>query len=160
MMSRFIPAFDSSGVQYKCIVSNVSMRLTEKYGKGFSVTNLQYFRKFYQIYPDRLRIQHPLGAEFVKSDFPPEISRPTGVELIFAKKNSPAVSESKNGFHPNLSWSHYRALMRVSNDEARRFYEMEAAECGWSKAQLERQTLRRQGIFMRSSGLSWLRNAR
>jgi predicted nuclease of restriction endonuclease-like (RecB) superfamily len=30
------------------------------------------------------------------------------------------------GFHPNLSWSHYRALMRVSDSEARSFYEAEA----------------------------------
>ena len=29
-------------------------------------------------------------------------------------------------FHPNLSWSHYRALMRVTDVDARRFYEAEA----------------------------------
>ncbi len=121
------------------IIEGLSMGLTKKYGKGFSVTNLQYFRKFYQTYPDRLGIQHPLGAESLKSDFHPEISRPTGVELTFAEKNSPACIESKNGFHSSLSWSHYRALMRVNNNEARSFYEIEAAECGWSKAQLERQ---------------------
>lgn len=91
------------------IIENLSMHLTKKYNKGFSTTNLRYFRKFYQAYPDRLEIQHLSGAEF------------------------------KNGFHPDLSWSHYRALMRLKNYEARKFYEMEAVECGWSKAQLERQ---------------------
>ena len=45
----------------------------------------------------------------------------------------------QQGFSPQLSWSHYRALMRVSKPAAREFYEQEAIECGWSKTQLERQ---------------------
>jgi len=67
-----------------------------------------------------------LGAEFCSPDSPSGIPRPTGVELA-------------QDFNPHLSWSHYRALMRVDKPEARLFYEKEAAECGWSKAQLERQ---------------------
>jgi len=51
----------------------------------------------------------------------------------------PAGDEFARGFSPLLSWSHYRALMRVDDRGARDFYEREAAECGWSKAQLERQ---------------------
>lgn len=47
--------------------------------------------------------------------------------------------EFETGFHPDLSWSHYRALMRVEKDEARRFYEREAVKAQWSKRQLERQ---------------------
>lgn len=38
-----------------------------------------------------------------------------------------------------LSWSHYRLLMRVENEEARNFYLKEAVECAWSVRQLERQ---------------------
>ncbi|MBQ6210820.1 MAG: DUF1016 family protein [Prevotella sp.] len=38
-----------------------------------------------------------------------------------------------------LSWTHYRLLMRVDNEEARAFYLNEAIECGWSSRQLERQ---------------------
>jgi len=38
-----------------------------------------------------------------------------------------------------LSWSHYRLLMRVSNKERRNFYQREAVESGWSVRQLERQ---------------------
>ena len=54
-------------------------------------------------------------------------------------KSHPAAGESPQGFSPQLTWSHYRALMRVENVAARDFYEREAAECGWSKLQLERQ---------------------
>lgn len=38
-----------------------------------------------------------------------------------------------------LSWSHYRLLMRVTNDAARRFYADECAKSGWSVRQLARQ---------------------
>jgi len=51
----------------------------------------------------------------------------------------PAGSESLFGFSPQLSWSHYRALMRVEKPEARDFYEQEVIAGGWDKRTLERQ---------------------
>ena len=48
-------------------------------------------------------------------------------------------TELPAGFSPQLSWSHYRALMRVDNAEARDFYEREAVAGGWDKRTLERQ---------------------
>ncbi len=38
-----------------------------------------------------------------------------------------------------LSWSHYRLLMRIEDKERRSFYLQECAECNWSVRQLERQ---------------------
>ncbi len=38
-----------------------------------------------------------------------------------------------------LSWTHYRTLLRVEKPEARRFYEAEAVNAGWSTRELERQ---------------------
>ena len=38
-----------------------------------------------------------------------------------------------------LSWSHYRLLMRVENEQARQFYMDECAKSIWSVRQLERQ---------------------
>ncbi|MFW6303094.1 MAG: PDDEXK nuclease domain-containing protein [Candidatus Sumerlaeota bacterium] len=109
----------------KQVLESLSAALTERYGKGFSVPNLQNFRKFYLAFSDRLLphspIQYPPGTE--SSGLP----------------TSPPADESQSGFSPLLSWSHYRALMRVKNIAARTFYEREAAECGWSKVQLERQ---------------------
>ena len=40
---------------------------------------------------------------------------------------------------PELSWSHYRLLMRVPDDAARAFYTEECAKSAWSVRQLERQ---------------------
>lgn len=45
----------------------------------------------------------------------------------------------EQGFSAQLTWSHYRALMRVSDEKARDFYEREAIEGGWDKRTLERQ---------------------
>ena len=42
-------------------------------------------------------------------------------------------------FEPQLSWSHYRALMRVDSPQARRFYEQESVRANWSRRDLERQ---------------------
>ena len=46
-----------------------------------------------------------------------------------------------NGYalRSELSWTHYRLLMRVENDNARRFYMDEAVKSQWSTRQLERQ---------------------
>ena len=38
-----------------------------------------------------------------------------------------------------LSWTHYRMLMRVNNKNARQFYLEEAVKSNWSTRQLERQ---------------------
>ena len=38
-----------------------------------------------------------------------------------------------------LSWTHYRLLMRVADEQARTYYAEEAVKAGWSSRQLERQ---------------------
>ena len=68
------------------------------------------------------------------------ILSPMGIELLTTtEKSYPMGSEFKNGFSSQLSWSHYRALMRVAKPDARDFYEREAIECCWDKRSLERQ---------------------
>ena len=106
----------------KRIIKALSSRLTDAYGKGFSVQTLWNLRLFYQTFPDRCAILSPAGRE-----------------LTSPEKLSPAGRELAPGFSPQLTWSHYRALMRVQDGDARQFYEQEAVDCGWSKAQLERQ---------------------
>lgn len=45
----------------------------------------------------------------------------------------------QDALRPELSWTHYRALMKVEDEAARQFYLEEAAKCGWSSRQLDRQ---------------------
>lgn len=44
-----------------------------------------------------------------------------------------------NALRSELSWTHYRLLLRVENDQARQFYMQEAIDCNWSTRSLERQ---------------------
>jgi hypothetical protein len=103
----------------KQVVEVLSARLTERYGKGFSVPNLQNFRKFYLAYSTRViaaaPIQYPTGT---KSD-EGQIQHLPGTELSPPPRSHPADDQLPQGFSPHLSWSHYRALMRVENVAAR-----------------------------------------
>ncbi len=131
----------------KAVVEDLSRRLTGRYGKGYSAASLWSMRQFYQTYLDRsTTILYPPGREFGQQ----KILSPVGRELDKSEKLHPPDGELKpkqypvgnefaTGFHSDLSWSHYRALMRVDNEEARQFYEQEAARNRWSKRQLERQ---------------------
>ena len=118
------------------VIQDLSARLTGRYGKGFSKPVLWNFRQFYLAYPDRAEILFPLGRE--STDV--EKLSPVGGELVSTKSHLPD-SESSLGFSPQLSWSHYRALMRVENRKARDFYEREAIAGGWDKRTLERQII-------------------
>jgi len=47
--------------------------------------------------------------------------------------------QNANTLCSQLSWSHYRILMRISDDKRRAWYTEECAKSGWSVRQLERQ---------------------
>jgi hypothetical protein len=131
------------------VIEDLSSRLTARFGKGFSVPNLKNFRQFYQTYSDRFSsIGYPVGSQSSDTtNFSPmgremassPVSSPSGTELVSMTKGFPAGSQKVQGCSPQLSWSHYRALMRVENREARDFYEREAIAGGWDKRTLERQ---------------------
>ena len=100
------------------VIEELSERLTERYGQGFSIANLQWFRKFYLAYRERITIPYPMGTESTPSQIP----YPGGTELEPAGKGFTSGSRTSQGFSAQLSWSHYRALMRIENVEARDFY--------------------------------------
>jgi predicted nuclease of restriction endonuclease-like (RecB) superfamily len=105
----------------KQLLENLSQQINARFGSGYSLPNLQNFRKLYLVYKDRFQIQYPAGTEL--NPGLTELTQP--VEVPF--------------FSPQLSWSHYRTLMRVENPDARKFYEEEAIAAGWRKAELLRQ---------------------
>jgi len=133
----------------KRIVADLSRRLTQRYGKGFSVTNLWYFRQFYLAFAARVPILHPLGGESSSAEIPHPVGggltgsallSPADQKLKLRTKSDPTRSNTVlQGFSPQLSWSHYRVLMQVTHLAARDFYEHEAIEGGWDKRTTERQ---------------------
>ncbi len=134
----------------KRIIEELSKRLTERYGKGFSPTNLKYFRLFYQTYAERGPvIRHKACDEFgidtkphkscgVLADGEKGISHKP-CDILEDLSLAVAKSDVILGFSSALSWSHYRALSKVENKNERLFYEIEAEKEGWSVPVLERQ---------------------
>ncbi|MCL1894310.1 MAG: DUF1016 N-terminal domain-containing protein, partial [Holophagaceae bacterium] len=63
----------------------------------------------------------------------------------FTGRNLRAMRQFFNAFPirhtlcAELSWSHYRLLMKIEGESRREFYGCECAEAGWSVRQLERQ---------------------
>ena len=119
----------------KQIIKELSAKLNEKYGKGFSTTNLWYFRQFYVVYSNREpKIGHKACGELISGE---KLHKACGVlgDLSLAVEKS----EDIQGFSPLLSWSHYRTLSKVEHKNERLFYEIEAEKEGWSIPVLERQ---------------------
>jgi predicted nuclease of restriction endonuclease-like (RecB) superfamily len=89
-------------------------------------------------------ILHAVSAESEKYDAPSRKSLTGGTSagISTGTPNSNAMrSESWQPglLHPNLSWTHYRTLLRVDRGDARAFYEIEAIKNNWSARELERQ---------------------
>ena len=119
----------------KQILEELSQKLNLQYGKGFSVANLRLFRQFYLTYSERI-INYLRPNNYIEEQNSP--SDDLATQHIIDTIRYPMGSELNTGFNPQLSWSHYRALIRVKKDDARLFYEQEAAECSWDKRTLER----------------------
>lgn len=80
----------------KELIARLSKRLTQKYGRGYTETNLKYMRQFYQVF------------------------------------------QKSHALRDELSWTHYRLLLKVKDDKARDFYIKEAIDGNWSTRSLER----------------------
>ena len=101
------------------VITNLSEALSRQFGRGFSVDVLEQARKFYIVYKDRI-------SETVYRKF--AIEKSETVFSFFA--DEPPFT---------LPWSHYTMLMRIKDDNERRFYEIEATQGMWSIRVLQRQ---------------------
>lgn len=79
------------------LIENLSQKLIKDFGKGFTTTNLKYFRQFY--------ISFKIG----------------------------------HAVRDQLTWTHYRLLLKVERPDVRDFYIQECIDNNWSTRQLERQ---------------------
>ncbi len=108
------------------LISELSQKLTARYGKGFSQTNVRYIRQFYIEYQRYSPIHHALRDEFE------ECANHSIQHTVCAESQTPE-------FSPNLGWTHYRELMGVVRKDARSFYEIECSRNNWSARELKRQ---------------------
>ena len=123
----------------KQILAELSIKLNKQYGKGFSVTNLRYFRLFYQTYTNRAPvICHKACDELTRTKTALK-KHHKPCDVLGEMSMSIEKSDSIQGFSPVLSWSHYRTLAQVEHKNERLFYEIEAEKEGWSVPVLQRQ---------------------
>ena len=116
----------------EALLKDLSARLSTDVGKGWSVRNLEYCRSFYLEYPRLLGEGKTNAARSFSSLALPSDEGPIA--------NAARAESWRSGrLHPNLSWTHYRMLLRVEKAEARSFYEIEAIKNSWSARELERQ---------------------
>jgi len=123
------------------LLADLSGRLQEEYGNGYSVDNLEFFRRFYREYPVLISEAPPRKSATPSiSDAPRRKSSPGGPGAEMSAELTAGIKNWKPGMlHPNLSWTHYRLLLRVDKAEARAFYEIEAIKNNWAARELERQ---------------------
>ena len=120
----------------KQILINLSERLTEKYGDGWSAEQLRLIRKFYMTYSKTANTDY----EIQNSDL--GIAEHTAAKIVntvYPIRNLPKQIDSSTMPHFTLSWSHYIVLMRIKNENERHFYEIEALREHWSVRHLQRQ---------------------
>lgn len=98
----------------KYVVSLASKELTAEFGRGFSISNLKSFKRFYLEFRE-LPLQQTVSADSQSA-----IGQTVSVQL------------------PKLPWSHYERLMRIDNRKARNWYMHEAEEQMWSYRTLDR----------------------
>ncbi|MBR4620658.1 MAG: DUF1016 family protein [Salinivirgaceae bacterium] len=116
----------------KALIRHLSLRLSKKFGKGFSERNLEQMRQFYIVYS---QIPQTLSEKFNDATIFQTPSRKSSSLLTKSQKPQTLSAE----LHFTLSWSHYLKLMRIENPDERHFYEIEATENNWSLRELQRQ---------------------
>ena len=123
----------------KEILKTLSTELNAEFGKGFSLTNLQNFRKFYLTF-GFWGIEQTASAIFT-NQIEQTVSVKSDAEMGM-KKSKPKAEESKNLIwrtaFAKLTWSHFERIIRVENEAARNYYLTEAAKQNWSVRTLDR----------------------
>lgn len=146
-IGRFIVEDEQQGqnrAQYgKQVLKGLSNRLTDRFGDGWSYSNLRQIRQFYLVYGNltdgvcQIENDNQCLSDSVNSVYPIEMKK---AKRCLANSESETVLwKSSESPSFTLSWSHYLILMRIENPDARSFYEIECTKQLWSVRQLGRQ---------------------
>lgn len=110
------------------MIKSLASTLTNRYGEGFTKTNLYNYLGFYQTWPE---IFHSPRGKSIDEE----------IENIFhsLRGKSENILQSLRAKSPiRLTWTHYRIILQEPSTEAREWYEQEAAREMWSTRTLQR----------------------
>ena len=134
-------------IQEKIIFEEVRKILQEARNKVYKATNNVMVEAYWNI--GRIIVEKQSGNE--KAEYGTALLKNLSKEMTKEFGKGFTVANLKNmrqfyltfpksyALRSELSWTHYRLLMRVENDNARQFYMDEAVKSQWSTRQLERQ---------------------
>ena len=120
------------------LLKNLSTYLTEQFGKGFSIRNLELIKKFYFEYSK---------SQTVSANSENQIPQTLSAEFEEIAETAPSNLENKNKIYENavsidintneipkielsflLNWSHYCFLISIDDIKERKFYEIESVK--------------------------------
>ena len=120
------------------LLEDLSRKLTEELGRGFSSTNLKYMRQFY--------LEYRSAAPQIRQTLSDKSGALVQQESPIRQTLSDHLSDRFN-HNFTISWSHYVFLLNIGNPDERKFYEIESRENQWSLSELKRQF--NSGIYER-----------
>ena len=134
-VGRYIVIYEQQGQQRaeygKQKLQELSEKLTKRFGSGWSVETLKKCRFFFKTYSNTL-MGPTVSTEFVTENSPVKLGLQRG-------PNSEIITEISPNRPFTLSWSHYLVLMRIKDEDERKFYEIECYKRDWSVRQQKRE---------------------
>lgn len=110
------------------IISTLSKSLKQKYGEGFTKTNIYNYIGFYKAWPDFFHAVSGESDEILEENILHALSGKTENIVNILCSQAPI----------RLSWTHYRIILQENKQEARDWYVQEAAREMWGTRTLQR----------------------
>lgn len=139
---------DSMLISYQKMYAEIKDALLSSRKQAYSAVNSAMVQAYWRI--GRIIVEYEqdgsLRAEYgkavlqeVSERLQKEFGNGFSVRNLQQMKKFYALFPNANALRAELSWTHYRALLRIEDNEARNWYIEECIRSAWSSRQLERQ---------------------
>lgn len=129
------------------LYENIRMTVTEAQNKVYATVNFvmveTYWnigRQIYQAQGESDRAEYGVGLlKELSAKLTTEFGKGFTMTNLKYMRLFYVAFPNRHALRDQLSWTHYRLLLKVENEKARQFYLDECAKSGWSTRQLDRQ---------------------
>ena len=133
---------------YEDIYSEIKEALLLSRNQAYSAVNFAMVQAYWQI--GRIIVEHEQNGNVrayygkavlqeLSSRLTKDFGKGFSVRTLQQMKKFYVVFPNTNALRSQLTWTHYRLLLSVENEQARQWYMDEAIASAWSSRQLERQ---------------------
>lgn len=147
MWGELILTFDNNELINNSFYENIKNTLIEARQKAYSSINFYMVEAYQNI--GKLIVEEQKGEEkaeygdFIIKNLSKELTKDFGKGFTQSNLRNMRqfylIFNNSYALRSELSWTHYRLLMRLENEEKRDFYIDECIKSNWSTRQLERQ---------------------